>query len=314
MGLNVAIYQQLFHAVPMGLMVIDGHGKIEAWNHWMEDKTGHKSEVVLNKKLQQLYPEKDFFRYEWAFKQVISYGSPQILSQALNHYLVPIPLSLGAYQDIKMMQQHVEILPLEINGKYKALIVIQDVTDKFYQRATLMSMAHKLETETFIDALTGIYNRRYLWDWLEKTISTAMREKFAIACCLFDIDHFKKVNDTYGHEVGDEVIVSFVDVVKKNLRNGDVFVRYGGEEFITLLPRINPSNIEKHPQRVLNMFSQKKHHGSLEKQITCSVGVSLWQPGKYPMTSKELIEKADTALYQAKRTGRNKVCVYQESE
>src|SRR3990167_4708557 len=117
-----------------------------------------------------------------------------------------------------------------------ALIIIQDLTSVVHQRNVLMQMGKKFEDQTYHDPLTGVYNRRFLSGHFEKLISWSRCNNAEIGCVMMDIDHFKKINDEFGHEKGDEVIVFFIQMLRKVVRPSDVLIRYGGEEFLLLIP------------------------------------------------------------------------------
>ena len=122
---------------------------------------------------------------------------------------------------------------------------------------------------------------------------------------LFDLNHFKKINDTYGHLVGDNILKFFVENTRKILRAGDVFVRFGGEEFIVLLPKVNLEESLLVAEKIRLCVEQNHYQtGDLEIANTISIGASQYQ---YPETLEKLISRADSALYRAKENGRNQV-------
>lgn len=300
-----AMYEQVFDAIPVGLFLIDESHAIYAWNKWMAKNTRIEAEHAVGKQLEYLYPETLSPRLGWALDQVLSYGYPQVLSNILNKFIIPMPLEKRVYQDLNMMQQNVEILPINYDKKNMALVVIQDVSAKTHLENTLMSMANKFEKSSLIDALTGVPNRRCLWRDLEKELSKARREKYNVVCCMYDIDFFKRVNDQYGHNAGDEVLISFAKLATSMLGKNDTFFRYGGEEFITISTHLNLQDATKLPNRLRENLEAMKVHGSVNTTITCSGGVSFWEPSHPSITSEELIERADMNLYKAKASGRN---------
>jgi len=151
------------------------------------------------------------------------------------------------------------------------------------------------------DALTGAYNRRFLQDFSDKYIQIAKREKHNFSIILADIDDFKLINDTYGHHVGDEIIQSFVDIVKKTIRENDIIIRYGGDEFVILLPNTNFSDTKIVAKKIideLKVFNQKE-----SLYFTTSMGIS--EIEEDDTTIDSLIKRADEALYTAKKLGKN---------
>ena len=310
--MSSSAHEMIFQNLPLGLIIINEENHISGWNKWMEEKTGILTEKIIGNELKDVFPEiNNNNRFAFALNLVLKDGSPQVLSQILNRYLVPIKIDQVNGEDLGMMQQHVELLPLLENGKRSALVVIQDVTHVVRQKDTLMQMAYKLEEETYHDALTGIYNRRFLWDWLDTQIEIARRENTFLICTMYDLDYFKSINDRYGHEAGDKVLIEFVKLVKLTLRASDIFVRYGGEEFITLMPGVNNKNVDQQYYRVQKLMEERKGLGVVDKDITTSAGISIWGVGNQ-VKSDSFISQADEALYRAKNSGRNCAFIFND--
>jgi two-component system cell cycle response regulator len=158
------------------------------------------------------------------------------------------------------------------------------------------------------DELTKVYNRRYLQMCLTKEISQAKRREGSFSIALVDLDYFKKVNDNHGHLAGDELLQCLVDKLNLNLRTADVICRYGGDEFVILMPETAPAKAYKILERLRKLIAAKPlelSKSGLQIQLTLSVGVAGFpQDGTSAAT---LLQAADYALYQAKRAGRNQV-------
>ena len=168
----------------------------------------------------------------------------------------------------------------------------------------------KLERLAIVDYLTGIYNIRYFYNRLEEEFSRAKRYNTPLSCLMFDIDHFKNVNDTYGHRTGDIVLREFAQLIKRHTRRSDVFARYGGEEFIILLPQTLMQGAIIEAERLRDVL--KEHQFSIlkeESRITVSVGISC-SPDEKITSPDDLINFADNALFTAKNKGRNQIVVY----
>lgn len=157
------------------------------------------------------------------------------------------------------------------------------------------------------DDLTGLYNRRYFDRHLNVLLGKAQEQERPLAVMILDIDHFKAVNDTYGHDVGDVVLKEFSARVKRNIRGVDLACRFGGEEFVVLMPDADMSNAELVAERVRQAIAEKPFEigGSRPLSVTVSVGVSFSESDAD--TPETLIKRADVALYRAKREGRNRV-------
>jgi diguanylate cyclase len=155
------------------------------------------------------------------------------------------------------------------------------------------------------DHLTGSLNRRGLDESLEREINRATRFNKPLCVALLDLDDFKKINDTYGHTTGDEVLVHLVSVIKDTLRKLDVIARFGGEEFLVLLPETPADDALKIVTRIQRELTKRIFmHDNLSILITFSAGVASMQPNE---SQKELLARADNALYEAKRAGKNRV-------
>ncbi len=156
------------------------------------------------------------------------------------------------------------------------------------------------------DHLTGTLNRRGMEEAFVREFARAERNGTPLSVALMDIDHFKKLNDTYGHEAGDQALVHLANVVREILRPSDVVARYGGEEFIIIFPETAPSDGVKIMVRLQRELTKRFFlHNNEKVLITFSAGVAQRQPGE---TSDALIARADGALYRAKQAGRNRVC------
>ncbi len=161
-----------------------------------------------------------------------------------------------------------------------------------------------------VDPLTGLRNRRFLNIYLERALRTSMRYDETVAVAMLDIDHFKKVNDTYGHSVGDEVLRHLAEVLQKEIRESDLAARYGGEEFTLVLHRVDEERGRTALERIRKAVESSPFPTSKGPlSITISIGYTVYSPSEVGgITVETLIEKADTALYRAKMEGRNRTC------
>lgn len=162
-----------------------------------------------------------------------------------------------------------------------------------------------LQSMATTDVLTGLINRRYFDRRLAEEISRCKRHNYNLSLALFDIDHFKLINDTYGHTVGDKILKELGDIILKNTRESDISARYGGEEFVLILPettQIEASDLLERLRQLIEGHTFIKNDSPV--MITISVGIAQFDP---EYTPEDFLEQADAALYQAKKTGRNKV-------
>lgn len=163
----------------------------------------------------------------------------------------------------------------------------------------------QLQETSVIDPLSGAYDRRFLLDYLAESIQlTESGELPVFSVLMFDLDHFKLINDHYGHLTGDECIRSLARLVKENLRQDDVLIRYGGEEFVCVLRGASDYTAVKRAEEIRAKVSAASLAEALREPVTLSCGVVMYRPG---MTPDELIREADRQLYRAKQKGRNRV-------
>jgi len=170
-----------------------------------------------------------------------------------------------------------------------------------------------MKNYSFIDTLTGVNNRRFLEQRLGEEIDQAQRRNETLSCFFLDLDSFKKINDTYGHPIGDQVLIVVASAIREQIRNNDILVRYGGEEFVALLANIEEPMVQAIAERVRKKVKElviDTKEGDIS--VTISIGSATYKPikGKHLKSETvglELIKRADEALYRAKDKGRNRV-------
>ena len=179
---------------------------------------------------------------------------------------------------------------------------------------TMYSMAKRLEELVYNDPLTGLYNRQLLDIRLSEELARSRRHSRPLAMLLVDIDHFKKVNDTFGHLVGDDMLVAVTSLIAKHIREVDCLARYGGEEFIILAPDMTANNARQQlAERIRSAVANERFitsAGGHDIELTISVGLAI-----YPTDARderELLAAADQALYAAKSSGRNQVRTFSD--
>jgi len=169
--------------------------------------------------------------------------------------------------------------------------------------AHINSLSHKLSLMAYTDSLTHIYNRMFINDYLDTEIDKARRYDGLFSLIFFDIDHFKEVNDRYGHQTGDDVLRSIAKIVNEANRSSDIFARYGGEEFIIFAASTDLEGATLHAERLRSDI--ERYPFIPGQHVTCSFGVVQYRPESDDLSS--LIKRVDMAMYQAKHEGRNKV-------
>jgi diguanylate cyclase (GGDEF)-like protein len=177
--------------------------------------------------------------------------------------------------------------------------------DKQHQQ--LKKSEEKLREESVRDILTGLFNRRYLEETLAREVKRADRKKYSLGLIMIDIDHFKKINDTLGHAAGDAFLKEFGQLLKSQVRQYDIACRFGGEEFVLMLPEV-PMDLAKERAENLREKTKQlrvKYEEHTLDPITISLGVAVFP--EHGATGEAVLKAADEALYKAKREGRDRV-------
>jgi diguanylate cyclase (GGDEF)-like protein len=175
-------------------------------------------------------------------------------------------------------------------------------------KAELKKANEKLSELAFRDGLTGLCNHRYFHEQLEKEVSRAKRYQRELALIMFDIDHFKTFNDTYGHLVGDMVLKETAAITIKTVRKSDIVARYGGEEFAIILPETEMKGVVVLAERLRKQIEAMLLDVDGEKvAVTASFGVTIWEHEMGEIDKTIMISAADKAMYKSKRKGRNTI-------
>jgi two-component system cell cycle response regulator len=216
----------------------------------------------------------------------------------LGDYLFAIPLLVEKNLTVAKVMRENESLRLELE---KAL---SEVRDKNSQLETSLK---RVEEMAATDPLTGLYNRRHFNRVLEQLFAEAQRYNKDLTCVMIDLDSYKQLNDTYGHQVGDQLLILAGKVISANMRRMDVAARYGGDEFVLLLPHATAEEAASAAQRIRDEFRQSSATIlSRQEGVTMSAGIgSLTRHN--PSSADQLVAKADSALYEAKGAGRDRI-------
>ncbi len=240
----------------------------------------------------------------------------QELKQANINSLVVIPIVL--------FDQHVGSLLLRaarFEGNFTArevsfFEIVAEAASNALERAQLFESIQvaneRLERLAITDGLTGLYNHRHFRDHMQKEFDRASRYRLPLACMIFDVDDFKKLNDTYGHLTGDLVLKEIAERTLKCVRKSDLIARYGGEEFVVIMPQTGREGAEVEGERIRAIIANSPFREVPEdRRVTISAGVSILEHDVM-LNAEDLLRAADQALYQAKRNGKNQVVLAPE--
>jgi two-component system cell cycle response regulator len=196
----------------------------------------------------------------------------------------------------------------ELLARINAFLRIKRLQDELQgKNLRLEELLKKVELMAITDGGTGLFNRRHFMELLDTEFSRAKRYGSPLTCILLDIDHFKRINDTLGHQVGDSVLTEMARILQENFRNIEISARYGGEEFVVMLPETTIADARKAAQRLLEQIAGFSFKGlPRNHMVTVSMGLAGLPDSKIE-TKEVLIRAADHALYRAKKGGRNRI-------
>ena len=302
----------MLQTIDVGIVLLDRNYGIHAWNGFMENHSGIRPENVRNKNLFELFPEVDAAWFKHKAEPVFLLQNRAFSTWQQRPYL----FRFKNYRPITCVEEHMyqnfTIIPLtSLNGTVDFIsLVIYDVTDAVLSKKELERANISLAQQSQTDELTQLNNRRHWEECLIKEFERCKRYGNDSSLLMFDIDHFKLVNDTFGHPAGDEVLRRIAGMLADSTRTTDIAGRYGGEEFCVVLTNTGSAKALVFAERLRKKIeSEKIQHQEFELSITISVGVA----GFNAQTSdyKTLIANADRALYKSKEQGRNRISVHE---
>mgnify|MGYP000923010801 FL=1 len=289
-----------------GVVVLDMNGRIVDLNRASQKLLGWDPKETVGKKLDDFLPE----------TQTLFFSSPRPIRRE-----IPLPDSPGIILEIqgsslnnRRKEEVGRLLMVRgVTARHRAEEALQNANQQLKEQLTKnKQLQKKLEQQALHDSLTGLFNR-HIDEILEKEFSRARREKIPVSLALLDIDHFKSINDKFGHQYGDLLLKSFSRYISSTIREEDLAARFGGDEILLVFPGMEQADAVKKAEEIRRNFITLDVHAGTEKvATTITVGVATFpQNGK---TLDEVIRSADWALYAAKEEGRNRVKALDWSE
>lgn len=295
-----------------GVLIVDKDANIVKWNRFLEVHSNRTPASVVGTSIYDVFPELQKKWFARKLANVVLLNTPAFCSWEQRHHLFELPHNRPISTDSLFMAQNCTFLPVEQSGSVEHIcILIEDATDVCHYQTTLQKTLADLERANRIDGLTKILNRKYWEESLEQEFSRARRYGHDLALIMFDLDHFKKLNDKYGHQGGDKVLIETSAKIKSLLRSCDQFGRYGGEEFAIILPETGLIGAADVAERIRGAID-KQFIDFQQLQIRCTVSIGVSMLSEFDDHYEDLIKNADAALYKAKSRGRNRVEVAKE--
>lgn len=301
----------MLQSIDVGLVVLDKDFNIQVWNNFMENHSGLKSAQSLGNNLLNLFPEISSDWFKRKVKSVFMLKSQSFSNWEQRPYLFKFKNYRPITGSTEYMYQDVTFIPLmSTMGEVTQIgLMVYDVTSMAVNKNALEKANCELERLSRTDGLTKLNNRAYWEDCLKNEFTRCKRTGRDTSVIMFDIDHFKKVNDTYGHQAGDEVIRVVSRILVETIRTTDIAGRYGGEEFGIVLIETNEIDSKIVTERIREKIENTTvTYENAEIKFTVSLGISGFDPDIENYT--QWLGRADKALYVAKESGRNNSVIY----
>lgn len=297
--------------IDVGLVILDREFNIRLWNGFMQNHSAKQSINVLDKNIFELFPELPEAWFRRKAESVFLLHNSAFTTWEQRPYL----FRFDNYRPITgladFMYQNSTIIPLKETGgnvEYICLI-LYDVTETAVSRMRLQEANKRLHLMSRTDGLTGLLNRKTWEEEVNEEFRRFQRYKRTSCMLMFDIDHFKEINDTHGHVVGDDVIRKTARVLMESIRGVDIAGRYGGEEFAVMLVDTGIKGAHVVAERIRRQIARSAIETD-EKTVQFTISMGVAELTKDIDSTTQWIERADKGLYQAKNSGRNNVCVY----
>lgn len=288
-----------FSAIPDPIFIINREGRLLEVLGGNERNFYNNLEYMKDKPIAELFSEALSNQALDIIENCFITG----LVQIMEFELTPQDILENPYQITETRWYEGRVAP--VKGEQGTLIAVTwsviNITEK-----KLLELQLKEAAQT--DPLTGLFNRRFLTTSFHKEFANFKRYNTPLCCILLDIDHFKSINDSYGHDIGDLVLKNLAETISSLLREGDIFARYGGEEFMVLLPNTELNSAFHIAQRLRERIAETKIRLD-EEDITYTISLGVTKTEDRDVSIEEIIKRSDQALYKSKSDGRNRVTI-----
>jgi diguanylate cyclase len=301
----------ILQSIDVGMVVLDRDFKIQVWNAFMENHSGWNSVETKDKVIFELFNDLDEAWFRQKTESAFQLKSRAFITWEVRPYLFKFKNYRPITGTAEFMYQNVTISPLvSVDGRINHVCVtIYDVTDIASNKLVMEETNQSQKILSRTDRLTSLNNRGYWEECLDQEFSRLQRYEKKSALIMFDIDYFKQVNDTYGHQAGDEVIRNVSTQLISSLRKTDISGRYGGEEFGIIMPETLAKHALIYCERL-----RKAIEGTVvaydETEIKFTISFGICESSDHHGDYQTWLDRADQALYQAKENGRNQTRIF----
>lgn len=305
----------MINSIDAGLVVLDNDYVIESWNGFMYHHSNIHAADAKGKNIFDIFQDLDKSWFMRKVEAVKTIQNQSFITWEQKPYIFPFKNYRPITGTVEHMYQNVTILPLpSLTGSIDQIcLIIYDVTDIAANRMELQKANSQLEKLTKTDPLTQIDNRNGLAVNVELANKRYKMQQTVSSLVMLDIDHFKKINDTYGHPAGDAILQQLAAIIKESMRENDSVARYGGEEFAIILHNTTSDNASHFVERLRKAIEDTEFtFQETVLKVTISFGIA--QISTKNGDNKAWMEAADKALYQAKKQGRNQGVVYESMD
>ncbi|KOF58041.1 MULTISPECIES: GGDEF domain-containing protein [Clostridium] len=295
-----------------GIIVLDENLKIYLWNKYMKVIAKIDDKRVIDSDIYKIMPNLNKGYFKKSMDNVLSDGGKMFFSAAMHKGLV------NNKENLNLIMSSFEIAGakflllefIDVTNQFTQINMLKDYIKELYRvNMKLKKKENTIRKLAYYDKLTGVANRTLFYELAEKSLDNSKRQDSLLGLMFIDVDKFKDINDTYGHKVGDKVLVNVAKILKEATRKNDIVARYGGDEFLILLPNMkNTDDYNIVISRIINSKSKSINFNGKEINISLSIGVSF-----YPHSGDsidKLIVEADKAMYAAKKMEGKDCSVY----